>query len=167
MPDGGSVDKGDLYLMMESYNNMVKLNTILVEQQKALLKQNDNLQSKSAEILNSILKISENLTKALNDIDRVMSQSKDCSKQCLSKFSDVREKLEVYKGDVITLRESISSDTVDSNKDVVEKFSSLKLNLVVIYSVLGSIVVSLISMLYMTYSKFELIREIAKHLGVQ
>jgi hypothetical protein len=66
------LNKEDLYLLMESYRNMIQMHSTLVDQQKRIIHLQNNIMEKQNGI-------SENQIKTCNQLDGITDKLEDCS----------------------------------------------------------------------------------------
>ena len=80
---GAALDREDLYLLMESYDNTVTLNTKLLERQDTL---NANVERTIAELVG----ICENQNKIMEEINKILPGAKKGADEILTELSALR-----------------------------------------------------------------------------
>lgn len=153
MSESSSLSLSDIKLLMENYQNMIQLNTILLEQQKQLielqhqvLKKQDLIisgQNTTIEKLNSIVNKLENCTKNLQEINQEIKESySNIGHDMTSQFQKTEDK-----------------DT-DWKLDVVKQHSGINRNIYIAWGGMVAIILGLISLLVNTYEKFSVLENI-------
>ena len=128
------LNKEDLYLLLESYENQINSNRTLMEQQSKLLEQHNQILDKQKEICENVSTVIENMSTHATNISK--------EKQELDKV-------------ILNNKNKCTND----HSSIVSKIHLL-------YVGIGAIVITLLGLLYNTYDKFEILKDIAKHLGV-
>ena len=130
MSESKELSRDDLFLLMQSYKNTVESNTILLEQQKLLLDQHNEIIRKEADLLNIVYKV-----------------------------------LEKCEG-LPDLKTDLENKITTCHSESTKERSDLKTNTIYIIAGMSSVVLSLIGLVVIIWSKLDIIEKIAKHLGV-
>jgi predicted PurR-regulated permease PerM len=142
------IQKADLYLLLDSYKNSVELSTIIMEQ----LRQITDLQSKFNETGTGSIQKQKEIYNSLEKIANLLESYSNNIKNSNDKVYDK----------IIEFEKSLSTFQVEQ-KGLFGKVGS-RINLV--YVGLGTLIVSLISIIYLLIEKLHLISDIANKLGV-
>ena len=136
-----SMSKEDLFFLLESYENTIRLNTTLLEQQNKLLDQHGEL------------------LKQQNDINANL-------KVVLNNFSDYSKDISELHAKVVEGLSAININQAECRKECSTEHGGLTIRAYVGWVGMAAIIISLITLLISTFDKFSLIHDIAKHLGV-
>ena len=128
------LNRDDLFLMMKSYENTIRLNTTLLEKQNLLLSQHDVIIEKEKELYENNNKLIEELSNLILSV----------------------------KNDISAINKQVTNIQIKS----VENNSAIKISLVYVYVGIITAVGTLVTILYNSWSRFYLIEDIAKKLGV-
>ena len=140
MPDElKHLNKDDLFLLMESYRNMITLHATLVEQQKQLMVSQTNMISKQDEI-----------SSQQNNICNKLARVAEKLEECISTLSKTKD-------DVGTQCGAIDRDLTSMSKDLTKQHNSLGVKVYTSMGLMATIVVSLITMIYTLLDKYELL----------
>lgn len=141
-----SFSRDDLLLLMQSYENTIKLNTTLLEQQKRVIEDQT--------------KILEKMVNLTNITDTIADKQKEL-------IDEVDDKVRELQTKVNDIQTSISENRIES----IKGHGTTKNRLIFVYAGLTSIFVSLISLVYSSYSNFpriiEILTSIKRHLGIE
>lgn len=141
--------RDDLFLLMKSYENNVAINTTLLEQLKHVVEKQNDLLDKHA------------------DINILMNQLiKDISVQSEGDRNHTKFISEVIEKNMQTTK-SFEDKNSAEHKEISEKTTNIKWHIKYIYSGLVSIIISLLTVIYLIVDKLDLIDKIAKFFGVQ
>jgi uncharacterized protein YoxC len=146
------LSKEDLFILLETYQNSIQLNTTLLEKQNAINEKQDALLNKQKQLCDNINKVIHNLSelaKELHDVQQIMN--KDC---------------ESKQKNLITAIGSVSEKIDSQSISTVKDHSNLNVKIYVALGSMGGIIAALIGLLITAYNKMEVIESIAKHLGV-
>jgi len=142
------IQKTDLYLLLDSYKNSVEISTVIMEQ----LRQIADLQNKFNDGGRDSLTKQQDVFRCLENIVSLLKKYSDdiesSNTRVHSKITDFEKNLSIFEA---------------TQEGRFGKVGS-KINLV--YVGLGSLVVSLLGIIYLLIEKLHLIAEIAKQLGV-
>lgn len=138
------LSRDDLFLLMKSYENSVTLNTTLLEYQKQLLNKQNELLDKQNNLCTSINQILIEIKTNIKTSDTLNTNIKQLSNECAN----------------------FKSETAVACSNLSKEHIGINMRAYLGYAGLGTIIISLISLIYKLFSKFNLIDLIAKKLGV-
>jgi predicted PurR-regulated permease PerM len=142
MPDDlKHLNKDDLFLLMESYRNMITLHTTLVEQQKQLMVSQSNMIAKQDDIASQQNTI-------CNKLGRVTEKLEECI-VALSKTKD----------DVAGQCNSIDHNLDIMSKDLTTQHNGLSTKVYTSMGLMATIVISLITVIYSLADKYTLLEK--------
>jgi hypothetical protein len=142
MPDElKHLNKDDLFLLMESYRNMITLHATLVEQQKQLMVSQSNMIQKQDEIASQ-------QTAICNKLGRVAEKLEECI-TTLSKTKD----------DVASQCGSIDNHLDTMSKDLTSQHTGLNGKIYTSMGLMATIVIGLITMIYNLIDKYHLLSD--------
>lgn len=136
-----TINKEDLFLLLEAYENMIKLNTTLLDQQSKLLEQHNQILDKQNQVGVDINKVLEEIAAHTKEVGGL---HKEISKSVTG----------------ITLKQT------DCRANCGQDFSKIATKVYVGWVGMGVIITSLLALLINSWSKLDLIKAIAAHLGV-
>jgi len=142
------LSRDDLFLLMQSYENTIKLNTMLLEQHKQLIEDQNKILTKQIESTTKLSTIFE----GIETIGSTLSDS----------LQEIRER----KNDIEQVKDVIQEKMNDYHVENVKHFGSIKLGMNITYVAIASLVVSLIGLTYTVFTKLELLEKISHALGV-
>jgi len=141
----GDLSRDDLFLLLQSYENTVKSNQTLLEQQKRIIENHTELLKQQQDVITNTNEI---LRKAETFDEDLSSHSTNCENKTES------------------IENQIGANTVEN----IKSHSNLNVRMIMIATGLGGIVISLIALLERVWTKtssiITLLEGIAKHLGV-
>jgi len=150
----------DLKLLMDNYQNVVKLNTILLEQQKQIIE----LQKEILKNQNNILCEQTDICKKLNNVVTKMDI-------CASHFKDIEDDYKSLDAALhsrfndSTLKSDVIKESIDNiNLDMVKQHSGISLKIYAAWGGSIAIILTLITLLTTSYSKLESIIEMLQKL---
>jgi hypothetical protein len=147
----------DLKLLMDNYQNVVRLNTILLEQQKQIVELQKELVLNQRSILKDQGCMCERIDKVIGKIDLCSDNFKQIE-NC-NKLLDAD--LHARFNDTITKVDNIRDSIDDVKLDMVKQHSGISLKL---YGALGSsiaVILGLLTFLISTYDKFKILDNIS------
>jgi hypothetical protein len=143
-----SLNRADLYLLLDSYKNSVEISTVISEQ----LRQIAELQTK------------------FSDEEKDLLQKQKEIYDCLLKIVDL---LKTYSNEIKESNDKVSLTITGYEKNLatfqVEQkgwFDKVISRIYLIYIGIGSVVISLCGIIYLLLNKIEILSEIAKNLGI-
>ncbi len=137
------LSRDDLFLLMKSYENSVTLNTTLLEYQKQLLEKQNEILDRQKELCGAIDKI-------LLDIKTHIQNS-----------VSLNSNMEGLKRDYLNLKSTASLEHVNLSKE----HTGINMRTYLGYAAFGTIIISLITVIYKIVDKIDLIDLIAKKVG--
>lgn len=155
MNDQRPLASTDIMLLMENYQNIMQMNTILQQQQKQLI----DLQNKLVDKQEQILKDQGEVVRELASIgDKLLV----CSK-------NLEETNKSIKNCCDNMEQSISGKLTSMNKgdeawrlDVVKQHAGINKNVYVAWGAMGTIVLGTIALLITAYEKYAILEEVSK-----
>jgi hypothetical protein len=150
MPENGpqAMSRDDLFLLMQSYENTVQLNTTLLNQHQKLLDDSKSLLEKHSEIIINLNSLTDKQQKISETITTVIDK--------ISVLSEHHER------NIENIEEKIDEHRVETLKD----HNQQKTKIMVIGATIGAIGITLLTLIVQIWSKYELLETIAKSLGV-
>ena len=142
------LSRDDLFLLMQSYENTIKLNTMLLEQHKQLIEDQNKILTKQI----------ESTTKLGNIFERIESIG--------TTLSDSLQEIRDRKNDIEEVKDVIQERMNIYHMENVKQFGSIKLGMNITYVAIGSLIVSLLGLTYTVFTKLELLEKISHALGV-
>jgi len=154
-----SLNKDDLYLLMESYRNMIQMHSTLVEQQKQIIDLQNHILAKQDAIASK--------------------QTQSCDQ-----LKGVAEKLEACAANLLKTNDTITSTSMSLDKtmsngldlvkdkigggqlELTKQHSGINVRLYVAMGGMATIIIGLIGLLMALSGKFDLITEIHKAIHV-
>lgn len=154
MTDENSILKvSDLKLLMDNYQNMIQLNTIILEQQKKIIELQQQVMSKQETA-------SKNQERTCDRLDSVVEKLGICIEK-LEKTNDViYAACEGIEQNIIKrvdhVDDSFSSFAIDTTK----QHSGINKSVYIAWVGTGTVIVALVSLLITVFGKFELLSEV-------
>lgn len=167
MMDVKGLSKEDLYLLMESYKNMITLNATLAEQQKQLMENQTKIFEKQDHLAARQQQFCDRVNLMIDRIERWTADAKmghdEIQNTCTGLEENLGEQLEGIKT-------SNNQMIIDNTKS----HASLKNHIYGAYVGMGSMIVSILTLVYLVFSHndkasdiFNLLQKVALKLGVQ
>lgn len=94
------LSKDDLILLMESYKNMIQLNTTLIEQQKAILYKQETILDKQNVVCDKLDRL---LSKLDNSFLCIKDRVGELDKNCIKDHASIRNRLYISVGLMTTI----------------------------------------------------------------
>jgi len=167
MDDVKGLSKEDLYLLMESYKNMITLNSTLAEQQKQLIENQQKIFEKQDTLASKQNQICDRVNLMADRIERWSSDAKISHNEIQDTCSGLEENLSEKLNE---LKDSSIQMTIDNTKS----HSSLKNHIYGAYIGMGSIIISVLTLVYFVFSHndktneiLKILQKVALKLGVQ
>lgn len=154
----------DLKLLMENYQNVIKLNTLLLEQQKQIIDCQKELLSNQKVISDRQSSIRDRVNKMLDKAELQADSFKQTLELSQANYSDLESAMHGRFDSTVTKIEN-SKGAVDSmNLEVVKQHSKITNKLYV--ALIGSalIILALIGMMVQTWEKFGLLQHVSSML---
>lgn len=155
MPELHHLNKDDLFLLMESYRNMIQMHSTLLQQQKQMI-----------ELQNSLLSKEDNISlsqeKTLTKIDNMISDLSLCANN-LQKTNITM--IEMYNNIEKTLTGKLGGlkdDIGNNQKDITKQHTGINTKLYVAMGGSATIIIALIGLIYTLVEKFSLLTEVHK-----
>jgi predicted PurR-regulated permease PerM len=143
--DEKGLNKDDLYLLMESYKNMITLNATIVEQQKQLMDNQDKIINKQEVLTTKQTQLCDRMNAIIDRIDIWTKTTKDGHDMLQDTCSGLEETVSEKLDKIIENQNSV-------NIENTKQHESLKNNMYGAYVALGSIVCSILGLFYFVYS---------------
>jgi len=142
------LSRDDLFLLMQSYENTIKLNTMLLEQHKKLIEDSNKILSRQIESTTKLGVIFD----GIETIGSTLSHS----------LQEIRDR----KNDIDQVKETVHEKMNSYHLEHIQLFGSLKTGLNITYVAITSLVISLLGLIYTVFTKLELLEKISSALGV-
>jgi len=149
---GQYLKKPDLDLLLGAYKNQIELNSVILERQNQLLMQQQ-------QIVDKIKIVCESIEKVVQKVDASSSKAIEVQEKLFEKTTD----------EVKEVKEKLANFEISTTK----AYGNLKYLLYVGFIGLSGIAVSLVNLLWSTYSKFDtiekvfnIVKEIAKKINI-
>lgn len=153
MPDKSALTPEDIRLIMGNYQNVIQMNTILIEQQKQLLELQKQVLTKQDTISTNQNQAGGELKDIANKLDVCANASSDTNKSIQSSC----EKL----GDSLDNQLKSNEDKIDNlNVDLIKQHSGINKNIYIAWGGMASIVLGLVTLLLGMYERFEMLDDI-------
>jgi len=167
MMDVKGLSKEDLYLLMESYKNMITLNATLAEQQKQLMENQQKIFEKQDNLATKQQQFCDRVNLMVDRIERWTADAKMGHEEIQDTCSGLEENLsERLNG----IRDANTQMIIDNTKS----HSSLKNHIYGAYVGMGSMIISVLTLVYLVFSHndktndlLSLLQKVAQKLGVQ
>jgi hypothetical protein len=144
---------GDLKLLMDNYQNVVQLNTILLEQQKKIIELQKELISKQETT-------SGNQVRVCDRLDSVVEKLKICIDK-LEKTNDViYAASEAIEKNIISRVDHIDDSFSDFKLDTTKQHSGINKNVYIAWVGSATIIIALITLLISVFGRLDMIKEI-------
>jgi thiaminase len=148
MTEPQAMSRDDLFLLLQSYENTVQLNTTLLNQHQKLLDDSKNLLEKHSEIITNL----NSLTDKQQRISEILTT-------IIDKISILSEH---HERNIESIEVKIDAHRVETLKD----HNQQKTKIMVIGASIGAIGITLLTLIGQMWSKYEILDHIAKSLGV-
>lgn len=147
------LNKEDLYLLMESYRNMIQMHSTLAEQQKTIIE----LQN---EIMNKQEKLSSKQSTSCDQLEKISKELEGCSAN-LTKANDniISSSGRIDKSistEISTVKDKMGRQQVDLTK----QHSSIINRLYISYGLMASIIIGLVTLIVSLIDKYNLLKDI-------
>jgi len=141
------LSRDDLFLLMQSYENTIKLNTMLLEQHKQLIEDQNKILTKQIESTTKLGTIFD----GIEAIGSALSDS----------LQEIRER----KNDIEQVKDTIQEKMNEHHLENIKLFGNLKMGMNITYIAISSLIVSLLGLSYTVFTKLELLEKISHALG--
>lgn len=165
--DVKGLSKEDLYLLMESYKNMITLNATLAEQQKHLMENQEKIIVKQDMLATKQTSVCDRINTMIDRIDTWTNTTKAGHDEIQNTCTGLEESLQ---GKMDKILDNQTSIVIENTK----QHEGIKNHIYGAYIALGSIIASVLTMIYFVYSHndkagelLKLLQKIAVKLGVQ
>ena len=148
MPEQQDIRKDDLYLLLDSYKNNIELSTIIMEQLRQISESQINLTENIKGLIDRGNEVTKSLLEIANSMKEYSDSVKNSSDKLIDKVGDYEKHLSVFETE---------------QKGLFAKVGS-KINLV--YIGMGTLVISLLGIIYLLLEKLHILAEIAEKIGV-
>ena len=159
MPDEKSQQStltlADLHLLMENYQNILQMSTLVLEQQRHIL-----------EVEKDILKKQENLSgnqiSASSDINKALDGLKYCSELIEKTNNSISASCSTINNSLASKIEKTDKSISDLQLKSVEQSNKITNKIYIGMAGSAGVIISLIGLITLVYSKYEIISEIHK-----
>ena len=148
MPELQAMSRDDLFLLMQSYENTVQLNTTLLNQHQKLLEDSKSLLEKHSEIIVNLNSLTDKQQRISETITTIVDKISILSEHHERNIENIEVKLDEHR--------------VECLKD----HNQQKTKIMVIGAAIGGVGVTLLGLVVQMWAKYEIIDAIAKSLGV-
>ena len=154
MPDNNNMlGLSDLRLLMDNYQNIVKMNTILLEQQKQVVDLQKNILNKTDEIARTQIQV-------CNTLNNVASILDTCADKFIKLTNDTLSTYVKINDNITHNFNKVKDKLITVNIDNAKEHSGIKNKIYVAMVGSGAVVVSLITLLIIVYDKYQIIANI-------
>ena len=160
MPDElKHLNKEDLFLLMESYRNMITMHSTLVEQQKQIINLQNNMIKKQDEI-------SLKQTKSCDQLSRITEKLGDCAEN-LSKTNDnVQTSCTALDKSIGASLDGVKDRISETKLEATKQHSGINLRIYVAMGAMATIIITILAMGGTLIEKFSLIHNMHDMLKV-
>ena len=151
--DHSSLASTDIMLLMENYQNIMQMNTILQQQQKQLI----DLQNK---LLYTQSDIAKTQTDTVNQINKIVEKMADCA-------CNIQDISKILKSSFNNIEDSVLTKIEESDKsvdawrvDTIKQHNSINKNVYITWGVMCTIIIGGIGLLITSYEKFSSLDQI-------
>lgn len=154
MPDElRHLNKEDLFLLMESYRNMITMHSTLAEQQKQIIDLQNNIISKQDVISFQQTKEYDQISNIVEKINICSTNISETSNTIQSFYSSIDKAL---ISNTVSVKERIGVNQIDNAK----QHSGLTNRLYISMGVMASIVIALIGLVMGLSEKYDMLKEV-------
>jgi hypothetical protein len=143
----------DLKLLMGNFQNIIQMNTILVEQSKQLLaisracsNRQENMVKDNSHVINQLKTISEKM--------------EECANNLIATNKSVSESFKNMDGNFTKQLDSAATKHVSWEKDVAKQHTSINKNVYIAWIGMGTLVLGLVGLLVAAYERSTAVQEI-------
>jgi len=149
MPDTSSLSADDIKLLMGNYQNIIQMNTILLEQQKNLIAAQKDAEKKQESIMTKQNDASNELKRITDKLAEYSSAIRDTNKSMKESSTTISETLQS------------SNDNFSSWKvDVLKQHDTINRNVYITWGAIATVVLTLVGLLVNAYNKFIVLDQI-------
>lgn len=146
----------DLKLLMDNYQNVVKLNTILLEQQKQIIELQKDIIKNQGGIIKDQDNLGDKVEKVITRLDLGTEQLKQVNENYKCLETSLHSRF-----DAAVIKVEDTKQSIDNCKlDMVQQHSGLTLRLYIALGGSIAIIITLITLLVSTYDKLNAIQNI-------
>jgi hypothetical protein len=143
------LSRDDLFLLMQSYENTVQLNTTLLNQHKQLLEDSSNILKKHSEIIINLNSLTDKQQKISDTLSDIILKITDLSDHNQKQIDDIEKKIDEHR--------------VES----LNNHNQQKTKIMIVGAAIGTVVITLLGIVGQMWMKYDIISSIAKSLGVE
>ncbi len=148
MSEPQAMSRDDLYLLMQSYENTVQLNTTLLNQHQKLLDDSNALLKKHSETSANLNALTDKLERISETLSVVITKIAELSEHHEKNIYNIEEKIDIHRLETVT------------------DHSQQKTRITVVGAAVGTVVITLLTIIGQLWTKYEVIDAIAKSLGI-
>lgn len=154
MPDElKHLNKEDLFLLMESYRNMITMNSTLVEQQKQIIGLQNNIIKKQDEI-------SIKQTQSCDQLKVITEKLGQCADNLSKTNENVQTSCSNLDKSISTNLSSIKDKVGESKLDLTKQHSGINTRIYVAMGAMATIIIALVALSTGLIDRFELLKDI-------
>lgn len=146
------ISKEDLFLMMRSYENTVRLNTSLHERQEVLVTEQGKVIENLSEITNKQAEINRHLVSLVDKLTRHADE-------CTQSVTDITQMVTDNQADLLQVSNEIRTESLKNHGKTNNKLIAISGGFI-------TVIIALITVFFRLWEKSDLVDAIAKHLGV-
>lgn len=160
MPDElKHLNKEDLFLLMESYRNMITMHSTLAEQQKQII----DLQNK---IINKQDGLSLKQTQSCNQLRMITDEVRQMSGGLTTTNDNLQKSCSLLDKNIVSTMTTINERISESKLDVTKQHSMITNRIYITMGVMSTIIIGLITLAVGLTDKFDMISKIYEILKV-
>jgi len=137
----------DIMLLMENYQNIMQMNTILQQQQKQLI----DLQNKLLYTQNDI---SKTQVDTINQIDKMVDKLADCARNIQDISNILKDSFDNIEDSIMIKLEYNDKSVSDLKIDNIKQYNSINKTMYGAWVVMGGIVIAIVGLFITSYEKF-------------
>jgi cysteinyl-tRNA synthetase len=151
MPDESKhLNKEDLFLLMESYRNMITMHSTLVEQQKQIINLQNNMIKKQDEI-----SIKQN--KSCDQLSRITEKLGECTDNLTKTNDNIQSHCLSLDKSMTSLFDGIKDRISETKLEATKQHSGINLRIYVAMGAMATIIITILAMGGTLIEKFTLI----------
>lgn len=143
----------DLHLVMDNYQNILKMNTILLEQQKYIIENQKDMIKKQEGLTIKQLSVCTN-------IDKVITRLDDCAKNLLKTNETISSSCSSLDFSLTSKLDKTEDKIVDLKLENTKQHGSLTNKLYMALGGTAGVIISLVGLLVIVYDKYTIIQKI-------
>lgn len=151
MPDEFKyLNKEDLFLLMESYRNMIQMHTTLAEQQKSIIDLQNKIISKEDEIYSK-------QGKTIDHLEKVSKSLEDCSNKLIRTNDTIHDSCSSLERTLSSNINSVGNRVGDNHLESTKQHSGINSRLYISMGAMAAIIISLVSLAIGLVEKYDIL----------